>query len=309
MGIFLSPLIFGGILTELFVRRIPNDYQYKKAYLDQHAADIQCLILGSSHAFRDVKPQCLSIRSFNAAYVSQTLDVDYKIFDAYKDKLSELEVIIIPISYFSLVSQMYEAEGAWRLKNYEIYYNIDASPNLINNFELTSLKFRTNLLRLYNYYFLKKSAITADSLGWGRFAFEKRKSKIVESGREAAERHTIKHQDLLDDNLLILSKFIDYAEDHNIQILFFTPPAHLSYTSNLSQQQLNMTLTTLRDLDEKYSNVVYANFISDESFKELDFHDADHLNELGADKLSGKLDSIINRMIRSEVITFNNPTL
>jgi hypothetical protein len=45
----------------------------------------------------------------------------------------------------------------------------------------------------------------------------------------------------------------------------------------------------------KYDNVTYQNFLLDSSFSAIDFFDADHLNEIGAKKLTSKLDTLINQ--------------
>ena len=46
---------------------------------------------------------------------------------------------------------------------------------------------------------------------------------------------------------------------------------------------------------EKYrGNVTYQNFLLDSSFSAIDFYDADHLDEIGAKKLTSKIDSLIN---------------
>lgn len=79
--IFLLPILLGLCVLESFLRAIPNDYSYKKKYLDENAEDLELLILGNSHYYRGILAEDLNINSFNAAYVSQSLNLDFLIFN------------------------------------------------------------------------------------------------------------------------------------------------------------------------------------------------------------------------------------
>ena len=98
----ILPILFFFLVLEIAIRKIPNDYQLKKDYLDKNAAEINTLILGSSHTFYGLNPEYFSKKTFNAAYVSQSLDLDYEILKKYDSKLKNLKTVIVPISYFSL---------------------------------------------------------------------------------------------------------------------------------------------------------------------------------------------------------------
>ena len=50
LGISLSFLVIA-IIMEILIRDIPNDYQLKKEYLNNHANEIETLILGSYNYF------------------------------------------------------------------------------------------------------------------------------------------------------------------------------------------------------------------------------------------------------------------
>ena len=102
--LFTLPIFILGLSSEYILRKIPNDYLLKKEFLDNNSDSIEVLFLGSSHAFYGVNPAYLSLNSFNAAIVSQTLDYDFEILKKYRNNWSNLECIVIPISYFSLYS-------------------------------------------------------------------------------------------------------------------------------------------------------------------------------------------------------------
>ena len=49
----------------------------------------------------------------------------------------------------------------------------------------------------------------------------------------------------------------------------------------------------LSSLITESSNTFYYNLLTDASFNEIDFYDADHLNKIGAKKLTQKIDSLL----------------
>ena len=57
---------------EFLVRHIPNDYNSKIKYLQEHSSEIEILALGSSHAYFGVNPDFLSSKCFNLSHIAQT---------------------------------------------------------------------------------------------------------------------------------------------------------------------------------------------------------------------------------------------
>lgn len=295
--IFFLPIILLGSSMEILLRRIPNDYAYKANYLDENSKNIKVLFLGSSHAYYGINPNYIPENSFNASYVSQSLSYDYEILEKYRNRLDSLEYIVIPISYFSLFFDLGSSSESWRTKNYSLYYGITSS-NISDYFELLSNKTDINVERIKLYYWLGQTNISCSELGWGLGFNLKNRSKsrqdLIESGQVAAERHyTVSSETNLSGNLDILNEFIQYASEKSVQIIFYTPPAYYSYIENLNKIQLDYTITTMTQLDEKYQNVNYVNYLNDTSFTEIDFFNADHLDELGAEKLTKKIGELL----------------
>jgi len=144
----IVPIFIFFLVLEIAIRKIPNDYQLKKSYLDKNASKINTLILGSSHTFYGVNPKYFSKQTFNAAYVSQTLDLDEELLDVYKNKLTNLKTIIIPISYFSLFETLETDVEKWRLKNYILYYDFENKYHFTANFETLNPDILLNLKKV-----------------------------------------------------------------------------------------------------------------------------------------------------------------
>ena len=289
--LFLLPLMATSVLMEFLIRQIPNDYSYKKIYLDKNSSTIEILFLGSSHTYYGINPDFITGNSFNASHISQSLDYDYEILMNYKNNWNKLRYIILPMDYLTLFSRVSTGIESWRVKNYEIYYNINKTINLSNNFEILSIKYEQNIKRIYSYYFKNKTPITCSKLGYGNTETEK--LDLLQSGIDAAKRHTKAASLHFDENKIILKKIIDYAKKNNIHILFYTSPAYPTYVSNLDENQLKLTFKTISELTDNNLNCSYYNFLEDSSFYATDYRDADHLNKIGAKKLSLKINNII----------------
>jgi hypothetical protein len=292
LAIFMLPIFLLGISTESALRNIPNDYSYKRRYLDENSASIEALFLGSSHAFRSINPNFINLNGFNAAYVSQTLNYDYKIIKKYDGHWDHLKYIVMAISYPSLFFQLKTSTESWRVKNYNIYYGMFSSGNLSDYFEILSNNPQINLKRMKSYYLLGKTNLTSSALGWGSLS-SKKQNDLVKTGAAAAKRHTAADDAYFNENMDILRSIIHIADKEQIKIILYTPPAFHTYVEHLDKTQLNRTITAMTQLDKDHQNVIYVNFLTDNSFIESDFYNADHLNELGAAKLTKKIGNII----------------
>jgi len=295
--LFLLPLIMLILLMEPLLRNIPNDYKYKKEYLIKNSHNIVKLFLGDSHTYYGINPSFISGSAFNASHISQSIDLDYEIIKKYKNNWDELKYIIIPINYSTLFSRLSNGIEYWRVKNYNLYYDMQLSNSLSDNSELLSVSFKSNLKRIISYYFLNKTSITCSKLGFGNNYVKS--NDLVKTGKKAALRHTEKDLSKLNESLEILKKIIDFSSKNNIEIIFYTSPTYNTYVSNLDETQLNLTINTMTGLAEKNSNCSYFNLLNDSHFYSSDFRDADHLNPKGAKKLSLLVDQLISNTKQS----------
>ncbi|WP_019671458.1 hypothetical protein [Eudoraea adriatica] len=289
--IFLVPLAIFFSAMEPLLRNIPNDYSYKNNYLMNNSNKISKLFLGSSHTYYGINPDFISGNSFNGSHISQSINLDYEILKKYKNNWEALEYLMIPIDYFTLFSRMRNGVEYWRVKNYNLYYDIQLSSKLSENSELLSINLKSNIKRVVSYYLLNKTPITCSKLGYGNIYV---KSKdLAETGKTAAIRHTTKDFSKLNETIKILEEIIDWASINNTKIIFYTTPAYTTYVSNLDADQLELTINTINKLVEKNTNCSYFNLLEDSDFYASDFSDADHLNQEGAKKLSMKLNELI----------------
>lgn len=292
---FMAPIFIIGIFSEKMLRRIPNDYSYKKKYLDENSKNINILFLGNSHVFLGINPLYIKGKSFNAAHVAQSLDFDLKILEKYKNRWDNLQFLIVRIDYTSLYSNLETAEK-WRLKNYSLYYDIKTNNNGIENSEVFQNRMSFNINRLYQFYVKDKSSISCTKLGWGTSYNSKFNHDLFKTGKTAAKSHRAKNNNLFNYNIGVLKQIIQFAKSNKTRIIFVTSPVYKSYVENLDKNQLNNSINVAFKFSRIFPNVTYINFMTDKTFNKEDFFDADHLNEIGAKKWSLKIDSLINAL-------------
>ncbi|MGN6617589.1 MAG: hypothetical protein ACTHJ5_10490 [Ilyomonas sp.] len=292
--LFVSPLILTGVAIEMALRQIPNDYAYKRNYLDKNAENIKVLFLGNSHFYYDINPAYLTSNSFNAAYVSQTWNFDLGILEKYAGKWKNLEYIIIPADYFSFSVNLETTSEDWRVKDYNIYYGIHTTSNPVYNTELFSNKLKNNLQRIYSYYFKHDKSLTCSNVGWGTVFSSKTKQDIAHLGELAAKRHAARGDRFFDQNIQVLHQILAFAEARNIKVLLLSLPVYNTYAANLPPAQLDKTIRVAGEMEKVYKNSSYFNLLNDPDFVYDDYYDGDHLNEIGAEKLTKKVDSLIN---------------
>lgn len=280
------------------LRRIPNEYSYKREYLEKHADSIQVLFLGSSHAYLGVNPAYISVNSFNAAISSQSIDYDLQILQKFDQQLTHLKYIVLPISYFSLFTNLSEASESWRVKYYMLYFKLHSSRKWTNYTEILCGSLELNVKRLIIYYVRHLRGIGCTNLGW-QIPFPKNQD-VAATGYEGAKKHTNKNRALFEEQKSLLTQIILLAKQKNAVVLFYTPPAYNTYYNNLDTAQLSLTMNTANDLVKKYDNTYYHSFLKDSSFNIGDFYDGDHLNGTGAKKFSKKLDSLIHSIDREK---------
>lgn len=302
--VFLLPLLVITFTMEILLRTIPNDYSYKRKYLDKHSNEIETLILGSSHSFFGFNPSFFSSKTFNVAYVSQSLNFDYKILQKYQNEFHNLNTVILPISYFTLYSTLEDGTESWRIKNYVIYYDMNIANSFIDYSEVLSNNSKINLERLYTNYIQNNTNqnISCSKLGWGTTYHSERAKDLVETGKTAAKRHTrddihsVNNNTVFEDNILLLNSIIKWCEERHINVLLLTLPAFETYRQNINLEQYKTTVETANKIASQHKNCIYINLFDDNNFIAKDFYDADHLSEIGAEKLSKQINTKVNEL-------------
>lgn len=300
--IALIPVILLLTYYELGMRVCDNDYKYKNKWLSENASKVEVLSLGSSHGYYGIDPTQFSLHTFNAGHVSQDIHYDYFIFDKFIEKMDSLKYLILPISSFSLWSDLEKGSEAWRVKYYCMYYHCPYHPcNPKYHLEIADGIHINKIARDGNNG-LRKTKYCSE-LGQGTlFSLSNREEGWESRGKEATNRHSYSDEELNNNDCSLnksrIIEIVSRCEKKGIKVILLTTPAYETYRDNLNPLQLTRTFDFCDELQKQNSNVVYFNMLSDPRFDEGDFFDSDHLNELGAIKLSNILNEYIMDDIR-----------
>lgn len=287
-GIFFLPLLLMSIAVEVIVRQVPNPYSYKYEYMQQHADEVQTLVLGSSHAFYGIRPEYLGPHAFSLANVSQDLHHDAFLLGYWAEHYRHLRTVIVPISYFTCFSHGLEhGQESYRCRFYKIYMDCDYYPDFSTyNIELPNLRAVKDKLQKW---LRPKPDPGYDAYGWGTTNTLANKDSVAwQRGDEAAaavKRHYFSNWDALETNYAYLSEMADFCHHHGIRMVLVTTPCWKSYVSQLDAKQLGKMSQCIRRL-QKEKGLTYLNYLKDSRFGPDDFYDSNHLSEIGAEKFS-----------------------
>ena len=287
--LFMVPIVLFFCVLEEGLRSIPNSYTYKMQWLDQHISELKILSLGSSHGYYGINPKYFEQPTFNAAFPSQSLRYDAFILEKYIERADSLKFVILPVSYFSLCSHLEDRDEWWRVKNYCIYCNCPYHQNELRyRTEIVGTNIGNQISKLYQYWKCSKDVIDCDTLGLGCIKYADRDGDLDDDiGR--AKYHTMnirKAASTIRENKAHVEHMINICSRNNIRLLLVTTPVCHSYYDNVDSEQYNLMTSYCDSIADAHSHVRYVNLFKDARFVDEDFLDTDHLDEIGAEKLS-----------------------
>jgi hypothetical protein len=201
------------------------------------------------------------------------------------------------MSFFSLFYKMEERED---VKPYMYHYSIDLHVNVPFNFknylELTDDTMISHMRNICRYFFInnrtdyKPEDMT--EFGFGMvIPFHIIDVEDIVNGTPDTFRWA--YWKNLNYNKKMIQYMIRYCNENNIALIFITTPLYPNYRGKLDNKKQEETLRYMTNIVESNSNVFYYNYIDDFDFLQQDFNDSMHLNILGAEKLTKKLDKLL----------------
>ena len=286
------------VLTEYFVRKVPNEYSYKKEYLDTNISDIEILSLRSSIGRSGINPKYFSYRTFNAGNVSQDLRRDWDLVNCYLDKASQLKYLILPLFSMSYWYELENSIESWRLRKYAIYMNMHSGLSVVDNLEVSSPVVCRDILK--RYYISKRSLVECDSLGCGLDSINELDFK--KSALLASQLHNCSMDSLTEeDNLILLDSIIKKAFIKDVKVILLLTPCDSTYRKRMNEKQIKRFDFLSNKLVRENKNVFYIDMFADNRFMHDDFRNANHLSIEGGKKLS----QIINDTILTTLDKIN----
>lgn len=270
-------------LGELAVRNMPSSYSYKHAYMEGHARDISTLILGSSHTYYGVRSDLLGDSVFNLANVSQDPDIDLVLLRTYMDSMPGLRLVVLPVSYFTFVDPAIEDGPDWfRAIAYKIHMKMPVHSDFSRyNFEISDFDgYRLKLKSLLT--FSTEGINRCDSLGWGLgFGLSTRSSDWEDRGARRARSTTLPLGARAAEVEKSLGFIMELCSSRGVGCVLVTTPVWHTYSENLDEAQMSDMRERVVSLCRRYG-VRHIDMMCDTAFVSDDFHDVDHLSDIGA---------------------------
>lgn len=284
--IYVIPLMLFAFWADQRIRKIPNNYSYKHFLFSSFPpSHIDTLILGSSHTFKGINPAYFGAEAFNYAHVSQSFDIDLAILESIRER-KNLKTLILPVSLFSFFSILGEGVESHRLTNYQIYTDLKIEGSI---FQKSGLNNWINYRHLALYP--DSSSITITDKGWENMKPCISKQQLERTSQIAFARHS-KHQSTPNQKAIeAFNAIIQFCERNRVSLILVTMPAHEDYRELAEKtEHWKVTQEIIKDVLNQKSDVDYINYFeTDLNLNTHDYHDADHLSEAGAEKLSNDL--------------------
>lgn len=282
------------LFCEIEHRIIPNNYTYKRNYIETNGENIELLVLGSSHALCAINPEYISNNSFSLASTGQTLYFDNLLLERYSNELQNLKNIIISISYFSLYA--IPNSGGEALIKYDYLRYHDIGKEIIDQFDFKKYLITYNkgmkptVESIINYNIYDKNNITSNKYGADKSNNNIRDIDYLKKDAiKASNRHENKSLDY-SKSLKHLTDIINYAKNKEITVFFVITPFTDFYFNEINPVKVKITNEILDSLAISNSNVEFLNYAQDLRFGYKEFNNSDHLNLSGQKKFSKILD-------------------
>ena len=278
--LYFLPIAILAIGLEFYVESIPNSYTYKHQYMEQHAAEIQTLVLGSSYAYNGIDAELLP-HAFNLANSSQCFEDDYRLLAKYLPKMDSLQTVILPLSYSSL--QMVSSSN--RRGYYTIYMDLYPRwPLSKYSFECCNLELMAKKIIKY---LLDEDLVRCDSLGQrlghtlaSRPDDWQQTQALVSNDRFVGPAAML----YVEENIQWLQQMATLCESRGVTLCLVAMPMLEEYRRAMPHEQIALMEHVMQQLTDTYPHVQvldYQSWGTDD-----DFYNATHLNTIGARRLT-----------------------
>ena len=278
--LYALPIILMAVAMELLVEQIPNSYTYKRQYMEQHASEIQTLVLGSSYAYDGIDAAQLP-SAFNLANSSQCFEDDYHLLAKYLPAMDSLKTVILPLSYSSL--QMVSSSN--RRGYYTIYMDLYPRwPISKYSFECCNLELMAKKIVKH---VLREDVVRCDSLGQrightldSRPADWQDIEALVANDRfvgAAAQPYIV-------ENIQWLHQMAELCAGRGVTLCLVAMPALSDYRQGMPQEQIALMMRVMQDMATSHACVQMLDY--QYWGMDADFWNATHLNTDGARRLT-----------------------
>lgn len=275
------------VAAEIVLLHRPNEYSYKREYIEKNGDRIKTLIIGHSQASYALNPSLMGDSVFNFAIRGRNLYYDKVLLERYLDKLPNLKQIIMPIAYMSAIDHYHygPVEGAdesfrcMYAKYFDIVYPGYSKWWCWSEILHSDENFGERI-------WLRDSvALRGNDSGYNpfrsRWAGWRNDGMLPPVDFSSPEiRMAIK------DNMGYMRQIAVLCRNRGVNLLIYTAPHTKEYCAALPPLARETLQRAVREMQGVYPAIKYRDYTRHSAFTDDDFHDGCHLMPSGATKLS-----------------------
>jgi hypothetical protein len=301
--IIAIPAVILLIYIEAGLSRLDTHYLKKRLDFNVKLSKVEVLSLGSSNAYFGINPKIFSCNGYNLAYNAQSMYYDLEFIKKYIDLMPELKIVILPAIFYTTGTRLVGTSQDWRMFFYKQYWGLPL--------ENEPKKITENIKRHIDSRNYTKIALYSDTLythlkdgfsghvdyipeesGWYNSKDAPKFNAINEIGRKGAEAHSLTYDTkVADKNIKHWQKLIDILKNRGVEVILVHLPEDKSYYNYLDQKKSQDFTARISGLARK-NGIKFADYSKDRRFNQEDYtFMPDHLNDRGASKFSGILNS------------------
>ena len=281
----------------VYLRTLPavdSTFRWKRTTMERHRAECDVLVLGSSHALYGIRPDQLSPHAINMALVSQDTHYDWEMLKKWGPDLPQLRVVVEVVSPKRLYFELDNSFEEWRSDFYLAELGLPPTHWTLGRrlkSVLPRLAFDDTVL-LQNPRMITEFHRCKSDDGWCRKPSE---PITREAAKVTLNRHGmdgVRRAAISEDVIAQIKNVSAWCRANKVACALVNPPHHRSYREQADPDRLRECLERVRQIGKSEGTLWIDEFESTD-YEDADFHDPDHLSELGATKLSGRIGELI----------------
>jgi hypothetical protein len=299
IALFFGPVIIVAFILEGMIVNLPSSYKITGDYLNSEKENINTVVFGSSQIKNSVNPEFLEQEAINLSSSAQHHNTDFKILKDIRSRLPNLKTVVFEVSY-SHFEIPHNSKYYWKNSLFLKYYKVntfDRPTNISDKLLYVSHPgFFTELL--IDYYIRDSVPYAYNKWGFDNNYFEGKfkklnyDAKLIDNSFVKINRR--EDPKTFDYNLQYFIDILEYCNKEQLNVVIVSPPTYTNYHTKRNTNILHRRDSVLEVLDNNYENVFLLISEKDPDFLITHFRNENHLNPIGAERFTKKIDSIIS---------------
>ncbi|MSP56571.1 MAG: hypothetical protein EXR69_13380 [Myxococcales bacterium] len=310
--LFCAPLLVLGGWLERGLAGVENSYSAKVRGVGAVMKDVEVLVTGGSGALDAIDPSGLSVPAYNLANASQSLHYDCAILSTLIEDTPKLRAVVIGAPLWYLSKELKNSPEAWRQHFYAVFWRVpmEDPPKsfiTIQQHSYTALYTPPAAMEYAAAGFPPiDGGLTAD--GWE--PLEVPSPEVAASGLDPiwVRQHVAGHLAAMRTesevrNLAAVAALSERLNERGVPLYFGWLPVSAGYNAEFGPDARAHQRQMMERLKAD-SGVRLFDYSTDPRFSDSDFYNADHMNRVGAQKLTAVLrDEVLAPVLSPPVLS------